>query len=65
MPLDCGEYGVIENATPEDTLKWYEMISASFNKFNIGRAAWSYKSMNFGLSDERLSGVRDKLIKLL
>ena len=65
VPLYCGEYGVIENATPEDTLKWYEMISASFNKFNIGRAAWSYRSMNFGLSDERLSGVRDKLIKLL
>ncbi len=65
VPLYCGEYGVIENATPEDTLKWYKMISDSFNKFGIGRAAWSYRSMNFGISDERLSEVRDELIKLL
>ena len=65
VPLYCGEYGVIENATPEDTVKWYEMISESFNKFNIGRAAWSYRSMNFGLSDDRLSGVLDRLVKLL
>ena len=56
---------MIENATPEDTVKWYEMISESFNKFNIGRAAWSYRSMNFGLSDDRLSGVLDRLVKLL
>ncbi len=64
-PLYCGEYGVIENATPEDTLKWYEMISESFNKYGIGRAAWSYREMNFGLTDDRLEGVRDKIIKLL
>ena len=49
----------------EHMLQVQEMISSSFNKFNIGRAAWSYRSMNFGLSDERLSGVLDKLIKLL
>jgi aryl-phospho-beta-D-glucosidase BglC (GH1 family) len=65
VPLYCGEYGVIENATPEDTVKWYKMISDSFNKYGIGRAAWSYRSMNFGLSDDRLSGVKDELIKLL
>ena len=65
VPMYCGEYGVIENATPEDTVKWYEMISSSFNKFNIGRAAWSYRSMNFGISDERMDKVRDELIKYL
>ena len=65
VALYCGEYGVIENATPEDTVKWYEIISKSFNKFGIGRAAWSYKEMDFGLSDERLNDVRDELIKLL
>ena len=46
-------------------LKWYEMISESFNKYGIGRAAWSYREMNFGLTDDRLEGVRDKIIKLL
>jgi Endoglucanase len=65
VALYCGEYGVIENATPEDTLKWYEIISKSFDKFGIGRAAWSYKEMDFGISDERLKDVRDELIKLL
>ena len=65
VSLYCGEYGVIENATPEDTVKWYEFISKSFEKFGIGRAAWSYKEMDFGLSDERLKGVLPELQKLL
>lgn len=65
VPLYCGEYGVIENATPEDTLKWYEMISASFNKYGIGRAAWSYREMNFGITAPELDSVRDRIIKLL
>lgn len=65
VPLYCGEYGVIECASAEDTLKWYEMIGESFNRFNIGRAAWSYKEMNFGLTAPELDSVRDKLIKLL
>ncbi|MBO7355842.1 MAG: cellulase family glycosylhydrolase [Lachnospiraceae bacterium] len=65
VPLYCGEYGVIENATPEDTLKWYEMISASFNKYGIGRAAWSYREMNFGITAPELDAVRDRIIKLL
>ncbi len=65
VPLYCGEYGVIETATPEDTLGWYEMISEAFNRYNIGRAAWSYREMNFGLVSPELDSVRDKLIKLL
>ena len=35
------------------------------DKYGIGRAAWSYKEMDFGISDERMKGVFDKLIKLL
>ena len=63
--LYCGEYGVIDIATPEDTVKWYRMIHAVFEKHEIARAAWSYRRMDFGLSDERLDGVRDQLIPLL
>ena len=63
--LYCGEYGVIDIATPEDTVKWYRMIHAVFEKHGIARAAWSYRRMDFGLSDERLDGVRDQLIPLL
>lgn len=61
----CGEYGVIENATPEDTVKWFRAINSVFEKHGIARAAWSYRQMNFGLSDERLDGVRDELIRYL
>ena len=63
--LYCGEYGVIDIATPEDTLNWYKDINAAFEHFGIGRAAWSYKKMNFGLSDPHLVSVRDEIIKYL
>ncbi|MCR4638866.1 glycoside hydrolase family 5 protein [Ruminococcus sp.] len=63
--LYCGEYGCIDVVSPEDTLKWYRTINAVFRKHNIGRAAWNYKAMDFGLSDERLSVVHDQLISLL
>lgn len=63
--LYCGEYGVIDVATPEDTVEWYKAINAVFEEYGIARAMWSYKRMNFGISDERLDGVRDELIKYL
>ncbi len=63
--LYCGEYGAIEKATPEDTLEWYKLISTVFNNHGIGRAAWSYKQMDFGLNDNRLDNIRGDLIKYL
>ena len=63
--LYCGEYGCIDVVSPEDTVKWYRTINSVFEKYGIGRAAWSYKAMDFGLSDHRLDGVHDELIKLL
>ena len=63
--LYCGEYGVIDKATPEDTVRWYRKIHDTFEKHEIARSAWSYRQMDFGLSDERLDGVRDQLIPLL
>ena len=63
--LYCGEYGVIENASPEDTLKWYRAIHEVLESHEISRAAWSYKEMNFGLSDSRLDSVRAELIQVL
>ncbi len=63
--LYCGEYGVIDIVDPENTLKWYRQIHAAFEKYGISRCAWSYKQMDFGLSDARLDGVREELIKLL
>ena len=60
--LYCGEYGVIDRTTPEDTLKWFKAIHDAFEKMGINRCAWSYKKMDFGLSDERLSDVIEELI---
>ncbi|MGN0586618.1 MAG: glycosyl hydrolase family 5, partial [Oscillospiraceae bacterium] len=65
VPLYCGEYGVIENASPEDTVKWFKAINGAFEKLGICRAAWSYKKMDFGLADERMNGVINELIKYL
>lgn len=63
--LYCGEYGVIDRAAPEDVLCWFKDINAAFEKYGIGRAAWNYKRMDFGITDERLDGVRDELVKYL
>ncbi len=63
--LYCGEYGVINCADPEDTLKWYKCINSVFEKHGIARCAWSYKEMDFGLSDSHLDTVRNELIKYL
>lgn len=63
--LYCGEYGTIDKATPEDTLEWYKLISSVFNRHGIGRAAWSYRQMDFGLTDARLDGIRKELVKYL
>ena len=63
--LYCGEYGVIDLATPEDTVKWFRTINEVFEKHQIARSVWSYRQMDFGLSDSRMDGVRDELIKYL
>ncbi len=63
--LYCGEYGVIDRAAPEETISWYSMIHDAFEAYGIGRAAWSYKEMDFGLSDKRMDGVRENLLHLL
>ncbi len=59
--LYCGEYGVIELADPGDALRWYELITACFNKYGIGRAAWTYKEMDFGLNVPAMEPVREML----
>ena len=63
--LYCGEYGVIDRARPEDALRWFRMIHDTFEKYGIARCAWSYRQMDFGLSDPRLDGIRKELISCL
>ena len=61
----CGEYGVINLASAQDTLNWYKDISAAFDDYDFGRAAWCYKEMDFGISDANLASVADELVKYL
>lgn len=63
--LYCGEYGVIDKASNEDILQWYKDIHAAFEHYGIGRCTWNYKEMDFGLSDDRLSGIIDELVQYL
>lgn len=60
--LYCGEYGVIEQTDPQSALNWYNDIHSVLEKYGIGRALWSYKSMNFGFSDGPLSCISDKIV---
>ena len=65
VPLYCGEYGVIDLGRPEEALIWYRLIHQAFEHYGIGRAAWSYRQMDFGLSDARMDAVRPELIRNL
>ena len=65
VALYCGEYGVIDLAEPEETIKWFRCINKVFEKYGIGRAVWSYREMDFGIVDAHYDGYREELIKLL
>lgn len=65
VALYCGEYGVIDRADPQEALRWYRIIGSVFNRFGIGRCAWSYKEMDFGLIDAHMAGVIQELIREL
>lgn len=65
VPLYCGEYGVIDLADPEETLKWYRCIHEAFESYRIGRAMWSYKEMDFGLVDAHYDPIRKQLLELI
>ena len=62
VPLYCGEYGVIDRSRPEEALAWYRLIHQAFEHYGIGRAAWSYRQMDFGLADARMDAVRPELV---
>ena len=65
VALYCGEYGVINLADARQTVEWYRMIHQVFEEYGIGRAAWSYKEMDFGFVDEHLKDVLKELVELL
>ncbi len=65
VALYCGEYGVIDRVDPKDAVKWFKMINEVFTRNGIGRSAWNYKVMDFGIADPRMDDVREELLKYL
>ncbi len=63
--LYCGEFGVIDVVPPEEAVKWFRTVHSVFDRHGIGRSLWSYKQMDFGLSDARMDCVREELLTLL
>ena len=63
--LYCGEYGVIDQASAQSTLAWYKDMHRLFEKYHIGRAAWSYKEMDFGIEGKHYETVFDGIVESL
>ena len=64
-PLYCGEYGVIDQAPCDATLRWLKDINAVFEAHGLGRALWNYKQKDFGMIDEHYAPIRDEMVKYL
>jgi len=63
--LYCGEYGVIDRVSPEETLPWFTAINKVFTRHNIGRAAWTWRGMDFELCGPRMAGILEELAKVM
>lgn len=64
VTLYCGEFGVIDQAPIEDTFRWFRDVDTVFRQFDIGCSVWTYKEMDFGLTGEHYSPIRQQLLKL-
>ncbi len=65
IALYCGEYGFIDLADKQSGLRWLKDLHKAFEELNIGRAVWSYKQMDFGLTDNGNNGILDEIVKYL
>ena len=65
VKLYCGEYGVIDRAPTTDTLAWFKDIHQEFTKFHINHAVWTYKKMDFGITDEHYKDIFKDLVQLM
>ena len=63
--LYCGEFGVIDRAPQDSSVRWHADFIALLREMGIGRAVWSYKQMDFGLVDGNGRVVNKELIKIV
>ena len=65
VPIYCGEYGVIDRVPDDRLMRWYKDVSSVFNKYGIGRAAWTYREKDIGITDACRSGIINEIVKCL
>ena len=63
LRLYCGEYGVINLADVNAKVRWYKAINEYLEKYNIARALWSYKEMDYGIIDDLNKDVLKDIAK--
>ncbi len=63
-PVYCGEYGVIENAPMQSRINWHRDFIDLMKAYKIGRTVWTYKSMDFGLTDAAGNIINEELVKI-
>ncbi len=64
-PLYCGEYGVIDCAPRDSSVRWHQDFVSLLREHNIARAVWSYKQMDFGLVDANGRVVDEELVRVV
>ena len=64
VPLYCGEFGVIDLAPAEDTLRWFEDVNSVLRENDIGFAVWNYREKDFGIAGEHYDTIRERLLAL-
>ena len=64
VPLYCGEFGVIDFAPPEDSLRWFSVMDEVLRRYGIGWAVWTYRQMNFGITDAHYDPIRERLLHM-
>lgn len=62
VELYCGEFGVIDQAPVESTLRWFQDVYKVFSEYDIGWAIWTYKQKDFGLIDSHYDSIREEII---
>lgn len=63
--LYCGEFGVIETADDKSRINWHRDFIDLLNKYDIPRAVWTYKEMDFPLVDINGEVVNEELVKIV
>jgi len=59
----CGEFGVIDQAPIQTRINWTRDFIKLLNEYNISRAIWTYKEMDFGLVDMDSKVISEELVE--